>query len=86
MAPNQVGTDSAAERAPEKPGLGDLTEGFFMSLGITQERYLAVKAAIGLDPECNCDARKKWLNELGGRLGVDGVVLKMSRWLDRRKG
>jgi len=85
MGPEQVRADDSTQRAPEKRGLGDLTESFFTSLGITKERYQAAKAGLGLDPGCNCDARKKWLNELGGKLGVDAVVLKMAKWLDRRK-
>jgi hypothetical protein len=77
--------DEAKPQILSKPGLGDLTERFFFSLGITKDRYRAAKAAVGLEPDCNCDARKKWLNELGGRLGVDKVVLKMAKWMDERK-
>ena len=69
----------------ERPGLGDLAGAFFASVGVTEERYRAAKSALGLDPECNCDARKKWLNEMGHRLGVDGVVVKMAAWMDRRR-
>jgi hypothetical protein len=69
-----------------KRGLGDLAEDFFKSLGITEERYQAVKVALHLDPKCNCADRKRWLNEVGAQLGVDGVVMKMARWMDRGKG
>jgi hypothetical protein len=73
--------------APPPPirGLGDLAEDFFKSLGITEERYRAVKVKLHLDPKCNCADRKRWLNEVGAKLGVDGVVHKMARWLDRRQ-
>lgn len=67
------------------PGLGDLAESFFESLGITADRYRAVKVKLHLDPHCNCADRKRWLNEVGAKLGVDGVVAKMARWIDRRK-
>lgn len=67
-------------------GLGDVAEAFFKSLGITEERYQAVKVALHLDPKCNCADRKRWLNEVGAALGVNGVVVKMAQWMDRRKG
>jgi hypothetical protein len=67
------------------PGLGDLAEAFFSSLGITEERYRAVKVALELDPKCNCAERKKWLNAVGAQLGVNGVVAKMAAWMDRGK-
>ena len=78
--------DSEAVAAPAKRGFGDLAGEFFASLGITEERYKAVKVALQLDPTCGCAERKKWLNELGDKLGVDGVVIKMAQWMDRRKG
>jgi hypothetical protein len=68
------------------PGLGDLAEAFFKSVGITEERYRAVKVTLHLDPKCNCADRRRWLNEVGAKLGVDGVVVKLARWMDRRKG
>lgn len=67
-------------------GLGDLAEAFFKSLGITEERYQAVKVSLHLDPKCNCADRKRWLNEVGAELGVNSVVVKMAQWMDRRKG
>lgn len=70
----------------DKMGLGDLAEQFFKSLGITEERYASVKVALHLDPKCNCADRRRWLNEVGQKLGVDGVVMKMARWMDRGKG
>jgi hypothetical protein len=84
MNESEVERDVGSNGVPAKPGLGDLAGAFFASVGVTEERYRATKAALGLDPKCNCDARKKWLNEMGRRLGVDGVVVKMAGWMDRR--
>jgi hypothetical protein len=42
----------------ERRGLGDVVESTLTKFGITQERY---KEWFGLQ-ECNCTARKKWLN------------------------
>lgn len=81
---NSFPGDAPAVHA-EKRGLGDLAEEFFKSLGITEERYQAVKVAMHLDPKCNCADRKRWLNEVGKELGVDSVVLKLAKWMDRRK-
>jgi hypothetical protein len=78
--------DSQREPPPVKRGLGDLAGDFFAALGITEERYKAVKVALHLDPNCNCADRRKWLNEMGEKLGVDGVVMKMAKWMDQRKG
>jgi hypothetical protein len=75
----------ANSNAPPAPGLGDLAERFFASLGITEERYQAAKAAWHLDPKCNCADRKRWLNETGAKLGIDGVVVKLAKWLDSQK-
>ena len=80
----QLKHEAKSSDAAEKPGLGDLAGAFFAAGGVTEERYRAAKAVLGLDPKCNCDARKKWLNEMGHRLGVDGVVVRMARWMDRR--
>ena len=74
--------DSAV--GPAARGFGDLAGEFFASLGVTEDRYKAVKIAFHLDPTCGCADRKKWLNELGNKLGVDGVVIKMAQWMDRR--
>ncbi|MGD9633662.1 MAG: hypothetical protein AB7G28_04560 [Pirellulales bacterium] len=67
----------------EVPGLGDLAEAFFKSLGVTEQRYREVKVKLHLDPKCNCADRRRWLNEVGAKLGVDGVVVKLARWMDR---
>ena len=85
MDPNDFRPHEVVQPAA-KPGLGDLAEQFFKSLGITEERYKAVKVALHLDPKCNCADRRRWLNEVGQKLGVDGVVMKMARWMDRRQG
>jgi hypothetical protein len=77
--------DSEPDAVAPKVGLGDLAEAFFKSLGVTEERYKAVKVKLHLDPNCNCADRKKWLNEVGAQLGVDGVVMKMAKWMDRPK-
>ena len=70
---------------PAQRGFGDLAGEFFASLGITEDRYKSVKVALQFDPTCGCAERKKWLNEFGDKLGVDGVVIKMAQWMDRRK-
>jgi hypothetical protein len=78
-------TDDDAQRTPlAAPGLGDLAAEFFTSLGITEERYRSVKVKLHLDPKCNCADRRRWLNEVGAKLGVDGVVLKLAKWMDGR--
>ena len=41
-------------------GLGDVVESTLQQFGITEERF---KAWFGLK-ECNCEARKKWLNSV----------------------
>jgi hypothetical protein len=88
MASSESQGENADEHAtPAGPmGLGDLAGAFFESLGVTEDRYRAVKVALHLDPKCNCADRRRWLNEVGAELGVDGVVMKMARWMDRHKG
>lgn len=76
----------AARGEADVPGLGDLAEAFFKSLGVTEERYRAVKVKLHLDPKCKCADRRRWLNEVGAKLGVDGVVVKLARWMDRGRG
>ena len=44
----------------EVTGLGDLVESTLQSFGITEERF---KSWFNLK-ECNCNERKKWLNNL----------------------
>ncbi len=47
-------------REEEMIGLGDVVEATLVKFGITQERF---KQWFNLK-ECNCTARKKWLNNL----------------------
>lgn len=54
----------------EPPGLGDMVEGVLSAIGITEDRYRAVKAALGLKRKCNCGKRKKALNRLGRKIGI----------------
>jgi hypothetical protein len=71
---------------PARPqGLGDLAARFFASLGVTEERYRGVKVQLHLDPKCNCADRRRWLNEVGTKLGVEGVVVKLARWMDNEQ-
>lgn len=49
----------------EQPlGLGDYTEQVLSAIGITKERYVAVKELFGLAPTCDCEERKAWLNRV----------------------
>src|SRR5262245_14132471 len=82
----ELSANDAALHTKSQPGLGDLAAEFFLSLGISEERYRSAKAALYLDPKCGCADRRRWLNELGGQLGVDGIVVKMARWMDRGRG
>ena len=59
-----------SEPETDKQGLGDRTERILASLGVTQERYVEIKAKFGLPPTCNCTARKTWLNNVGEYLGI----------------
>jgi hypothetical protein len=45
-------------------GLGDRLERKLKSIGITEDRYKQVKEKFGLPPNCNCKARKEWLNSV----------------------
>jgi hypothetical protein len=81
---NEPSPDAAAD-LEVAPGLGDLAEAFFKSLGVTEGRYRAVKVKLHLDPKCKCADRRRWLNEVGAKLGVDGVVVKLARWMDRER-
>ncbi len=52
------------QRVKVRKGLGDYVERTLKKLGVTPERYAAVKDLFGLDPGCNCKARKEWLNKV----------------------
>jgi hypothetical protein len=77
-------SESEMYRPPEKGsavvGLGDLTEKFFESFGVTPERYKAAKATVGLDPDCDCQSRKQILNELGEKFGINDVIVAFNKW------
>ena len=47
-----------------RQGLGDLTERLLKSVGVTQDRWAAVKERFGYAPTCACEARKEWLNQV----------------------
>ncbi len=46
------------------PRLGDWAAKLLETVGITQDRYKAVKALFGLPPTCDCPARQEWLNRV----------------------
>lgn len=49
---------------------------FLLSMfGLTKGRYIAAKAAIGLNPSCGCDRRESSYNALGARFAA------FVRWL-----
>jgi hypothetical protein len=50
--------------------LGDRTEKVLAKLGVTKDRYKSIKEKLGLLPSCSCDARKRWLNQVGRHLGI----------------
>lgn len=50
--------------AKSKLRLGDVTEVALKSIGITEDRYKAAKELFGLQPTCNCQKRKDWLNKV----------------------
>ena len=41
---------------------GTFAKRFLTKLGITEDRYKDMKAAIGLPPNCSCKARAEWMN------------------------
>lgn len=61
--PGQIRPDGAGQ-ASKSPGWGDRLETTLTKMGITEERYVAVKAKFGLPPCCGCAARKAWLNKV----------------------
>lgn len=50
--------------------LGDRVELALESVGITKDRWIALKAKIGLPATCDCPSRKKWLSDLDASLGL----------------
>lgn len=70
---NAKGPGSSARARHSRPagrGVGDRLAAALKKLGVTEERYAAAKAAIGLPPTCGCKERREWLNRLGDWLGV----------------
>jgi len=55
--------DRPMVRQCDRIALGDDLENWLTAFGVTKERWVAAKQALGLPPTCNCEARKKWLNE-----------------------
>ena len=58
-----------------KKYLGDHTERLLQRVGVTKERYVAAKVALGLAPTCGCDDRKVWLNKASKWL-ADQLIAK----------
>jgi len=53
------------DRAVDPEGWGDRVTVALKKIGITEERYKAVKEKFGLPPNCNCAGRREWLNKVG---------------------
>ena len=47
-----------------RSGLGDYTEELLGKIGVTPDRYTAVKSIFGLAPKCGCRRRKVYLNQV----------------------
>jgi len=56
----------AAKLAGVSLPLGDWTEAGLSAIGITKERV----AEWAGNPDCGCEKRKQWLNNLGGKLAA----------------
>lgn len=54
----------AESQTNSQSGLGDQLEKLLAGMGITQDRYIAVKEKFGLPSGCGCSARKEWLNKV----------------------
>lgn len=52
------------------PGLGDHLAAGLHKVGITRQRYVAAKKAIGLKGGCGCGRRQRRLNEWGRKIGI----------------
>ena len=59
-----AGGKCSVEPAPRKKRLGDRTEQLLASIGITEEYYTEVKQRFGLPPNCACQSRKRYLNQV----------------------
>lgn len=51
------------------PGLGDYVAIGLHKVGVTRERYVRAKRALGLKG-CGCGRRQRKLNELGRKVGI----------------
>jgi hypothetical protein len=51
-------------------GLGDMLAAGLHKVGITRQRYVRAKRAVGLKPKCGCGRRQRKLNELGRKIGI----------------
>lgn len=60
-------------------GLGDLVAAALYRVGLSPERYMAVKAAVGLKRRCRCPKRQRQLNELGNKAAA--VLAKVGQVL-----
>lgn len=49
--------------------LGDRLEEVLGGVGITKERWIAIKVKFGGPPTCGCNARQEWLNKFGEEAG-----------------
>lgn len=65
----------------KQPQLGDLTQLFFESVGITEERFKELKGKLRLDSKtCGCNYRKELINGIGEMLGFDAAFGKFLEW------
>lgn len=49
--------------------VGDWVEAHLTRIGMTKERWIEIKTAVGAAPTCDCDERKEWLNRVGTKFG-----------------
>ena len=60
-----IARDREAGSGEAREGWGDKVTTALKAIGITEERYKAVKEKFGLPPNCNCAGRREWLNKVG---------------------
>lgn len=58
------------ESHPTSMGLGDYTERLLANIGVTEERWMEAKRLFGPAEDCNCQARKEWLNRVGAYFNI----------------
>lgn len=49
--------------------IGDWVEAHLSMIGMTKEKWIEIKTAVGAAPTCDCDERKEWLNRVGTKFG-----------------